>query len=158
MPDSVELIERSVREKRHGVVISGYYGFGNLGDELILDAMVSTLCSEGLRVTVLSANPPATEARLKAHGEVRAIGRTDIIAILNALRHARMLVSGGGGLFQDASGPLSPVYYGGIIAMARFHAGSCRVLGARGRAIDRPSCPFYHPMGTQRLPGCVGPR
>lgn len=95
------------------VVVSGYYGFGNAGDELILSALRRTLA--GHRVVVLSADPAAT---IREHG-VQAVPRMDLLGVFRALRGADLLVSGGGGLLQDATGPASVPYYLGIIAMAR---------------------------------------
>ena len=98
------------------VVISGYYGFDNLGDELILSVLTDHLLEKGAEVTVLSANPAATLRRHKVH----AIHRMSVIDIVTALSQADLFISGGGGLFQDASGPLSPWYYGAMVGLARY--------------------------------------
>ena len=46
---------------RKGVLIAGYYGAGNTGDEAILSGMISSLKSEGIKdITVLSRNPEET--------------------------------------------------------------------------------------------------
>ena len=47
------------------VLISGYYGFGNLGDEALLDVIVARLRAAypGGSIDVLSADPAATTAR-----------------------------------------------------------------------------------------------
>ena len=42
------------------VVISGYYGFGNFGDEAILALLIERLKKMGLEVVVLSSNPRKT--------------------------------------------------------------------------------------------------
>jgi polysaccharide pyruvyl transferase CsaB len=95
------------------VVVSGYYGFGNAGDELILGVLCRALV--GHQVTVLSADPEAT-AREHA---VDAVPRMEPRAILGALSRADLLISGGGGLLQDASGPWTVPYYLGVVAVAR---------------------------------------
>ena len=94
------------------VVVSGYYGFGNAGDELIL----STLCHalRGHELTVLSADPARTR---REHG-VGAVPRKAPAAILRSLARADLLVSGGGGLLQDATGALTVPYYLSVIAAA----------------------------------------
>lgn len=97
------------------VVVNGYYGFDNYGDELLLGVLCEQLHQRGARVLVLSANPDDTCQR---HG-VDAIGRYDLPAIWQALRAASVFVSGGGGLFQDSTGPNSVLYYGGLIVLAR---------------------------------------
>jgi polysaccharide pyruvyl transferase CsaB len=95
------------------VVVSGYYGFGNAGDEAILAAMADGLPEA--RLVVLSHDPDAT---VREHG-VEAVPRNDPVAVIQVLRAARLVVSGGGSLFQDATGPGSIPYYLGVIAAAR---------------------------------------
>jgi len=54
------------------VVLCGYYGFGNLGDELLLEALIDGLESCGVgrgEMAVLSGSPEETRAR---HGLVAA--------------------------------------------------------------------------------------
>lgn len=97
------------------VMVSGYYGFENLGDELILQVITEQLQALGCEVTVLSADPEQTEAR---YG-VTAISRLNLPGIIKAMITADLFVSGGGGLFQDATGMGSVVYYGGLIELAR---------------------------------------
>lgn len=100
------------------VVLSGYYGFNNLGDDLILQVLVQTLQAHGCTITVLSQDPVLTKEQ---HPGVGAISRTHLPQILKALRRANAFVSGGGGLFQDTTGPASPLYYGGLIHLAALH-------------------------------------
>lgn len=97
-------------------VISGYYGFDNLGDELILKVLTDELKEKGVKVTVLSNNPQKTAQQY----DVQAIHRMNLIDIIDALAQANLFISGGGGLFQDATGPISPLYYGGLIHLANF--------------------------------------
>lgn len=98
----------------HRILISGYYGFGNIGDEAILASLVQQLASR-VELVVLSADPATTAVE---HG-VRAIGRTDLGAIAAELRGASLFISGGGGLMQDVTGPLSIPYYTGLLTLAR---------------------------------------
>lgn len=102
---------------RAGILISGFYGFGNLGDEAVLAGMLQSLRARlgEVPMTVLSADPNATEA---AHG-VRAVGRTDPGAIIGAMRRARLFLSGGGSLLQDATSARSALYYLGLLRLAR---------------------------------------
>jgi polysaccharide pyruvyl transferase CsaB len=101
---------------RPSVLISGYYGFENLGDELILKVLVDELKARQVKITVLSQNPQKTAAD---YG-VKAIKRSSFIDVVDALASTNLFISGGGGLFQDATGPMSTVYYGGLIHLARF--------------------------------------
>jgi len=98
------------------VLISGYYGFGNTGDEAILRAIVNSMRSEkpDLDIVVLSDNPKETE---KIHN-VRAINRMDLVSIWTTLSCSDMLISGGGGLLQDITSTRNILYYITIIYMA----------------------------------------
>jgi len=99
------------------VVLSGYYGFGNLGDEAVLAATVTELRRRrpALEIDVLSASPEATA---RAHG-VAGVPRARPRAVLDALRGADLFLSGGGSLFQDATSWRSPWYYLAVLAAAR---------------------------------------
>lgn len=98
------------------IILSGYYGFGNTGDEAILASLIEGLSGPDREVVVLSASPERT----RREHDVRAIDRMDMPALYNELRHAKLLVSGGGGLLQDVTGPFSIAYYLGIIQMAQW--------------------------------------
>lgn len=100
-------------ERLARIVVSGYYGFGNAGDEIILRVLLRAL--DGHDVVVLSADPAATR---RDHC-VAAAGRTRPATVLRLLAACDLLVSGGGGLLQDATGPGSVPYYLGVIAAAR---------------------------------------
>lgn len=108
----------------HRILLSGYYGFGNLGDEAILAAFAQEFASR-VDLVVLSADPAMTE---RAFG-VRAIGRTDLGAIQQELRGASLFVSGGGGLMQDVTGMLSVPYYGGLLKLAQWSGVKTLVFG-----------------------------
>lgn len=99
------------------VVISGYYGFGNVGDETLLDVISRSLAQEapGVKIAALTRRPRQDR---KKKG-VRCIGRTNFPAIFRELRGAKLLISGGGTLFQDGTSRRSLWYYAGIIALAR---------------------------------------
>ncbi len=115
MPHS-EGNEEEILDTRPHVLISGYYGFDNLGDELILRVLVQELKKRNARITVLSANPEKTSLE---YG-VNAIHRLNPLSFYLAISQSHLLISGGGGLFQDVTGPGSVLYYGGIIGLARF--------------------------------------
>ncbi|MDI9586782.1 MAG: polysaccharide pyruvyl transferase CsaB [Acidobacteriota bacterium] len=98
-------------------LISGYYGFGNAGDEAVLEAILQGLDRRfpGHETCVLSAHPDATAALY----EVRAVQRWSLPVVWRELGRATVLIQGGGGLIQDTTSRVSPAYYLGILAMAR---------------------------------------
>ena len=68
------------------LVISGYYGFGNAGDEAMLSAMVGALraLDPSLAITVISGNPSDTCRRYP----VASVHRLNVWGIAKALRLA----------------------------------------------------------------------
>ncbi|MGJ9458144.1 polysaccharide pyruvyl transferase CsaB [Oceanobacillus sp. CF4.6] len=101
------------------IVLSGYYGFDNVGDEAILFSIIRALrdIQEDVDITVLSNNPEATK---QTYG-VQAVNRWKIKEVRNVLKHADGLISGGGSLLQDQTGMKSIPYYTGVIQIARMH-------------------------------------
>lgn len=91
------------------IVLAGYYGFGNAGDELILESVCRGLKQCGLsdRLTVLSADPASTRREFS----VDAVSRWSPVSILSSLSRAQLLLFGGGGLLQDSTGALGIWYY-----------------------------------------------
>ncbi len=98
------------------IVISGYYGSKNAGDEAMLAAMIEVLSDldPKVHITVISANPVDTMER---HG-VQAVSWLGIPAIWQAMQRADLLLSGGGSLLQNVTSRRSLYYYMGIIFLA----------------------------------------
>ncbi len=96
------------------VALSGYYGFGNAGDEAILMSIVREARRRGIEPLVLSANPAASE---KLH-QVRTAPRSAPQTLL-ALSRSDGLLSGGGGLLQDATSARSLSYYLTLLRVAQ---------------------------------------
>lgn len=98
------------------IMISGYYGFGNAGDEAILAAIIQGLKREipDVNIIVLSDSPSDTirEHKVKSHD------RKDYIGIFGLMGSIDLLISGGGGLVQDITGFTTVVYYLSIVKMA----------------------------------------
>lgn len=100
------------------VVVSGYYGFDNLGDEAILEeilAEVGRLIQDKSKIVVLSQNPEKT----KSVFGVSAVDRWSLAALQPVFSKARLFISGGGGLYQDTTSVKSVVYYAGLAMLAR---------------------------------------
>ncbi|CVK19481.1 MULTISPECIES: polysaccharide pyruvyl transferase CsaB [Sporomusa] len=99
------------------IVVSGYYGFGNAGDEAMLAAMIEALTDiePNVQITVISGNPDDTKRR---HG-VCAVYRLNYPEIVKALAKSRLLISGGGSLLQDVTSDRSLYYYLSIMMLAK---------------------------------------
>ncbi|MCK6075704.1 polysaccharide pyruvyl transferase CsaB [Paenibacillus silvae] len=104
------------------LVISGYYGFRNSGDEAVLKSILTALEEESQRSNVtiepivLSIDPAWTTSM---HG-VRAVHRMKLKEVREALKESDGLISGGGSLLQDATGLKSIPYYLGVIKLAQW--------------------------------------
>ena len=132
------------------VLVTGYYGFGNTGDEAILAALVAGLSRRlpAARIVVLSGDPGQTRQR---HG-VDAVAWRDPLAIAEEVRKCDLVVIGGGGLFQDYdgvdAGTLLTPRHGGIT----FYVGPAILAALAGK-------PFaFHGLGFGPLAGAEGRR
>ena len=107
-----------VRRKKYRVVMSGYYGFGNAGDDAILDSIQQAVraASDDVSVTVLSNDPELTK---KQYG-LDAIPRFRVLRVFSALREGDVLLSGGGSLLQDTTSTRSLLYYLSVIRCAQW--------------------------------------
>ena len=127
------------------VLLSGYYGFGNLGDEALLEVIVAQMRARfpASRIDVLSATPEATA---KAYG-VDATPRWNMRSVRESIGRADVVLSGGGGLMQTATSARSVVYYAGILReairqrrKAMIFAQSIGPLDLLGRIVVRSFC------------------
>lgn len=96
------------------VVLCGYYGMGNGGDEALLATLLQLL-PDSVTPVVLSGDPVQTAQR---YG-VEAVQRKSLKAVTGALRSAKAFIWGGGSLMQDATSWLNPIYYGGLMKLAQ---------------------------------------
>jgi polysaccharide pyruvyl transferase CsaB len=97
------------------VLVAGWVGSTNLGDELCFAGLCRLLRDRGARIAAISTDPAATRA---THG-VGAVSHTDLPGIVSAMRSADAMVFGGGGIVQDVTSPLNLPYH------------LARVVGAR---------------------------
>ena len=106
-----------MKDKKPKVVISGYYGFNNFGDEAVLSVLVNSLKDCGIEdITVFSKNPAAT----KKIYNVKSSGTFNLFGLFFSILRADFLISGGGSLLQDATSLKSLIYYLGVIILALF--------------------------------------
>ncbi|HEY5258501.1 MAG TPA: polysaccharide pyruvyl transferase CsaB [Candidatus Baltobacteraceae bacterium] len=127
------------------LLLSGYYGFGNLGDEALLEVIVSNVRARfpAVAIDVLSAEPQATTQRFG----IDATPRWDARAVRAAIGRADVVASGGGGLLQNKTSLRSLLYYTGVIHQAikakrktMIFAQSIGPLDLFGRFIVREGC------------------
>jgi polysaccharide pyruvyl transferase CsaB len=127
-------------------LLSGYYGKGNGGDEALLATLLQMLPPHVTPV-VLSGNPQETSQR---YG-VEACERMSVLAVTQGLRSCDAFIWGGGSLIQDATGSISPFYYGGMMTLAQ-KMGLKTVAWAQGIGpLNRPVTQW---MARQTFGGC----
>ncbi|MBY0165438.1 polysaccharide pyruvyl transferase CsaB [Paenibacillus lautus] len=104
------------------IVISGYYGFKNSGDEAVLKSILTALEQEGqaagvkINPVVLSIDPESTSA---TYG-VKSVHRMKLGEVRQAIKESDGLISGGGSLLQDATSPKTIPYYLGVLKIAQW--------------------------------------
>ncbi len=136
--------------KRDGIVLCGAYGMGNLGDDAILDAILSDLrkVAPDDRITVLCRNP----GKMRRAHCVNTIFTFNFLKYMGALRSARLFISGGGTLITDNTSTRSLFYYLATIFLAR-RAGVKVML--YGCGIGPFSRPFNRKAAARILNRCA---
>lgn len=117
------------------IVLSGYYGFDNVGDEAILYSIIKAFrkLQPNINITVLSNNPEQTAKTYN----VQSINRWSFKDVSAVLKEADGLVSGGGSLLQDKTGLKSIPYYTGIMRIAKNHKTPVFIYAQGMGPIDR---------------------
>lgn len=108
------------------ILISGYYGFENAGDDAVLECIIAGLRKLGINdITVLSNTPDNTSSKYN----VKSIYRNSFKEVFNAIKHTDVLLSGGGSLIQDITSSKSLWYYLLIIFFAYLLRKKVYILG-----------------------------
>lgn len=99
------------------LLIAGYHGFGNCGDEAILQAMVTNIrkLPVDVDITALSYKPEFTEKEYN----IKSVQRFKATEVFKAIRESQIVLSGGGTLLQDGTSTRSLIYYLSIIKIAK---------------------------------------
>lgn len=107
---------RKSKQKFKKVIISGYYGFDNFGDEAILGVLVNKLKEHTPYIRVFSSHPKKTRKLYTVQSTLYFC----ICCICANLMKCDILISGGGSLLQDVTSKRSLYYYLFVINMALF--------------------------------------
>ena len=115
--DAYHAAVKDTKAPQYHVVMSGYYGFNNTGDEAIMLSMHKNIQQMGdnYHITVLSNKPEETKEK---YG-IEAVYRFGVRDVFHAIRKCDVLLSGGGSLLQDSTSTRSLMYYLSITAMAK---------------------------------------
>ena len=101
----------------YDVMISGYYGFNNSGDDAILLAIIDNLRSikKDIQIVVLSKNPKDTAKNYA----VDSIDRFNLLEVIKTMKRTKLFLNGGGNLIQDVTSTRSLMYYLTTIYLAK---------------------------------------
>jgi len=115
------------------VVVFGYFGFGNLGDELLLEALCAILSATFTagepEVVVLHRTRKVHCARIPPlTNPVRLVPRDNPALLVRELANCDVAVCAGG-LFQDRTSKVSALYYLGVVELARVFRKRVVLLG-----------------------------
>ncbi len=116
--DALEVYKALCSEKKSGeIILSGYYGFSNSGDDAILKMIIRDIKQRksDVAITILSNKPQEAKNIYK----VNAVNRWNIFAIIKALKKSKLFISGGGSVIQDVTSTKSLIYYLLLILLAK---------------------------------------
>jgi len=99
------------------ILLAGYYGFGNLGDEAILEMALKQILeiTDRKNIIVLSGNKEITSKKYN----IATIDRYNVLSIIFKLKSTDAIVFGGGSLLQDITSKRSIYYYLFLIRLAK---------------------------------------
>lgn len=99
------------------ILMSGYYGFDNSGDDAILKAIIKDIkeSNSNIDIVVLSNNPEKTNKMY----DVKAVNRFKFKEVFKSIKETSLLISGGGSLLQDVTSTRSLFYYLAIMTLAK---------------------------------------
>lgn len=118
----------SLREKNSKLahlLLSGYFGSGNIGDDAIMLGFVQGLGTTTHSIEVLSGAPEET---YRLYG-LRAVARREMDKVKDAIERCDALVFPGGSIFQDVTSFGSVAYYAQLVKIAKSKGKKVILLG-----------------------------
>ena len=105
----VRRYRRAAEGRRDGVSICGAYGQGNMGDNAILEAIISDMreIDPDMPLVVLSKDPAETQRKYR----VASVHIFNICKFRKAVKKTKLYINGGGSLIQDVTSRRSLMFY-----------------------------------------------
>lgn len=103
------------KKRRGGTLLCGYYGYGNLGDELMLRASARRAEEGGEQAFALTKRG----GRDSRSASVCCVCRRHPMAVIRAVRRSERVIFGGGTLLQNDTSRRSLMYYLCILRLAQ---------------------------------------
>ncbi len=125
----LRLLSLAGSDKQKKVLLIGYFGYGNLGDELLWRTFCRRFLEDfvGHRVVLLHSG----RAPLPVGERMAIVRRRALFGLLEEIMTCEAVVIPGGGLLQSSTSQLSLVYYLTLLTLARL-AGARVILPAQG--------------------------
>ena len=118
---------REVRRRNARIVLCGYYGYGNMGDNALLRAAIRRARAAYPKGEIV-AMTAGGRRDIKRFG-VRCVRRMDPVRLIALLWNAEAVVFGGGTLLQDRTSLRSLVYYAAVCAISRLRGARVELWG-----------------------------
>ena len=113
--DALSVYHKAIEGARPKVLLSGYYGYGNLGDDLSLSAAVRLLKARGVKGFFI----PMPVLVRKKERDLAFIPRYSPLHLYVYMKRSDRLVFGGGTLLQNATSRRSLFYYTFLSRLAK---------------------------------------
>ena len=99
------------------ILFCGYYGFGNTGDEAIIQTITKEIRKEldDVNIKVMTSDVEYSKKDPYADGFIER----SPVSILKAIKDSDLVIFGGGSIFQDVTSFKSIVYYSVICFLSR---------------------------------------
>ena len=108
---------RNKGQKLYDAIISGYYGFSNIGDDALLMSIIKDLkeFKPDIKLIILSKIPAGTTKDFN----VKSISRVNLLRIYRTMKKSKAFIYGGGNLLQDNTSTRSLLFYLSSIWLAK---------------------------------------
>ena len=117
--DIYDKVQMNAKRKKNAydMIISGYYGFDNIGDDAMLMGIVDCIQKEcpSVRLAILSKAPVLTALTYR----INTFNRINFMKAMRIMRHARLFIHGGGNIIQDSTSTRSLFFYLAITQIAK---------------------------------------
>lgn len=104
-------------KKHYDAIISGYYGFRNIGDDALLMSIIKDLkvFKPDIKLLILSKIPIVTSRDF----QVDSINRVNMLRVFQAMKISKVFIYGGGNLLQDNTSTRSLLFYLSMVWLAK---------------------------------------
>ncbi|MFQ3550132.1 MAG: polysaccharide pyruvyl transferase CsaB [Armatimonadota bacterium] len=110
---------KSNSQEKIKILISGYYGCANAGDEAVLAGIFETfnLLKIDADIIVLTSDIEDTKDK---YPNANCVNKFSILKVIKEIKNSDIVISGGGSLLQDVTSKKSLQYYLLILRIAQF--------------------------------------